>query len=289
MRTLRVVHQLVSAGWKVTVLTSDPDHFLPGTPVDARLLTQVPPGVTVLRAGPLRMWDAATGRIKRTVGVNGPDTGSAAISNAGPAGRRRGPLRMVAAVKDMVDAALSIPDRELGWLLPAISKGVRHRLSADPPDVVYSSAPPWTGQLVALGVSAMLRRPWVADFRDPWSRGPWRGDRYRFALRVAGLMERWVVKRADCIVFVADANRAEFASQYRPRSLPNFNGSPTDATRQSSMAYARIPSRSIRRTSCFTPALSMPAGPQSLFSGPLRTPSAPDDSIDVISGCDFSV
>ena len=203
----------------MTVLTSDPESFLPSTPVDVELLSSVPAGVTVLRAGSLRLWDAAIDALKGTTGGGGTGGRSASAHSSSPYAPRsgrpaRGPLRAVAACKDVIDAALSIPDREVGWLLPALSKGLRARLRAERPDVIYSSAPPWTGQLVALGLRLMLGCPWVADFRDPWSRAPFRGDRYWFALRSAAVLERWVVKRANQIVFVAEGNRAEFAAHY---------------------------------------------------------------------------
>jgi glycosyltransferase involved in cell wall biosynthesis len=114
---------------------------------------------------------------------------------------------------DIVDAALAIPDQESGWLVPAIARGLalgaRWR-----PDVLYSSAPPWTGQLVASALAGALRCPWVADFRDPWGRAPWRGDRFAFAMRASRRLERFVVRRADRILFVSEANRDEFAGHY---------------------------------------------------------------------------
>lgn len=219
MRTLRVVRQLHSMGWRVTVLTSDPESFSPSTPVDLALLSSVPAGVTVLRSGSLRLWDGATSRLRRLTRGGRGDSPSADSStpsrDAAPSGRpTRGPLKALAASKDVIDAALSIPDREVGWLLPALSKGVRAHLLSERPDIIYSSAPPWTGQVVALGLRLTLGCPWVADFRDPWSRAPFRGNRYRFALRSAAILERWVVKRATGIVFVSEGNRAEFASYY---------------------------------------------------------------------------
>jgi glycosyltransferase involved in cell wall biosynthesis len=125
-------------------------------------------------------------------------------------------------VKNLVDAAFSIPDQEIGWLVPAVHKGITNQSGSDRPDVIYSSAPPWTGQLVAAALSHALRRPWVADFRDPWARAPWRGDRYWFAHRAAAVLERMVVRRADRVIFVAGANRDEFAQRYGIRLAAKF-------------------------------------------------------------------
>ena len=125
-------------------------------------------------------------------------------------------------MSDLIDAALSIPDRESGWLLPALSKGLLRHLLAVRPDVIYSSGPPWTGHLVAAGLERALGRRWVADFRDPWSRAPWRGDRYGFAMRAAARLERLVVRCADRVVFVTRANRDDFAECYGPSMAAKF-------------------------------------------------------------------
>jgi len=218
MRTLRVVRRLSAMGWEVTVLTSDPARFRPSTPSDPALLRQVPANVTVLRAGPLRLPDnvmrrARPSRDSQAPPPNGSPAPARSSSGAGGAVRH---------VKNVVDAALSIPDREAGWMLPALWAGLRQRFRSGPPDVIYSSAPPWTGQLVAYGLKILLRRPWVADFRDPWSRAPWRGDRFRFAIRAAAFLERCVVKRSDRIVFVAEGNREDFAAHYGPKMAAKF-------------------------------------------------------------------
>ena len=212
MRTLRVVRVLHARGWDVTVLTSDPAHFRPSTPNEPKLLEQVPPGVTVLRAGPIRLRRAKA----RATGAPSPARPSAPVPAPPPAtGMRK--------VKSVLDAALSIPDREVGWLLPAVWTGMRHRFRSGAFDVIYSSAPPWTGQLVAYLLRLALRRPWVADFRDPWGRAPWRGDRFPFAMRAASFLERRVVKRTDRIVFVAEGNRDDFAAHYGARVARKFH------------------------------------------------------------------
>ena len=217
MRTLRVVKRLHSTGWRVTVLTSQPVTYTPGTPIDDGLLAQIPAGVDVIRAGAIRWWERSTGsalqalRRHATALPGGPtvDRGPAPAGARGS--KRRGG---VARAKDVVDAMLAIPDREIGWLLPALGRTSLHLVRSAAPDVIYSSSPPWTGQLVALGLKALLRKPWVADFRDPWARAPWRSDRHLFAIKAAGILERRVVQSADRVVFVAQGNREEFERHY---------------------------------------------------------------------------
>jgi glycosyltransferase involved in cell wall biosynthesis len=210
MRTLRVVQQLARQGWEITVLTSDPRTFREGTPVDHSLLSRVPAAVRIVRAPVYRGFDRLKRFVKRGRRASGGN-GSAGTSTAA-----RPTRRLLGSAIDVVDAALAIPDHESGWFVPAVARGLsaaRRRR----PDLVYSSAPPWTGQLVAAALAGSLRCPWVADFRDPWSRAPWRGDRFRFAIRAAHMLERAVVRRTDHILFVARGNREDFAAHYGAR------------------------------------------------------------------------
>jgi glycosyltransferase involved in cell wall biosynthesis len=72
-------------------------------------------------------------------------------------------------------------------------------------------------------------RPWVADFRDPWSSKPWIEEWERREWRAWGLrrLERLVVRSADRVVLNTDAMHDDFVARYsdvdptRFRSIPN--------------------------------------------------------------------
>lgn len=241
MRTLRLVRELSREGWEITVLTSSPRSYQPGTPVDERLEAQVPPGVRVIRAYAIRGLDLfalmarrlrpARGGTRRSsprpVAVGGPDASSSLF--------RR--------LKDWVDAVCSIPDNESGWIAPAALCGIGWMFSAGRPDVIYSSAPPWSGQVVARLLATLSRRPWVADFRDPWSRAPWRDWRKAFRQRAAAALERGVIRRADAVLFVTRANLAEFLSLYGPAAAPRFHHVPNGCDPEEFERIEPLPTR----------------------------------------------
>ncbi|NOT28706.1 MAG: glycosyltransferase [Acidobacteria bacterium] len=223
MRTLRVVRRLAEENWDVTVVTSDPGTYRAGTPVDDRLMARVPEGVRIVRARVVRGFDA----LKQSVKAVRPGGGDRAAQSSSAAGARPAAARgVVQRSIDFVDAALAIPDHESGWLVPAVAQGWA-AVRANRPDVLYSSAPPWTGQLVARALVSLIGCPWVADFRDPWARAPWREDRRPFAVRAAGVLERSVVEGAQQVIFVAKGNHADFVRHYgasvaaRFRVVPN--------------------------------------------------------------------
>ena len=237
MRTLRVVRRLVEEDWDVTVLTSDPRTFRSGTPVEQALMSRVPAGIRIVRAPSFRGFDA----LKRIVkGPPGTEERSDAQALRRPKGRMAGGRGHLARATDLVDAALAIPDHESGWLIPAVMRGLA-TIRSYRPDVIYSSAPPWTGQIVARVLATASRCQWVADFRDPWSRAPWRGDRFGFAIRAAVMLERQVVRRADRILFVAQGNRDDFAVHYGPDTARKFHVIPNGCDIQEFDALSEAP------------------------------------------------
>lgn len=213
-RTLRLVRHLSASGWKVTVLTAEPSSYLPGTPVDDSQIARVPDSVTVVRTSVLRPVDALAAWL-RPAGRARVDKrpSEATVPAASPAGEaaRPGLLRRVA---KHVTAVTAIPDAEVGWFLPAV-RAARRELRGARPDVVFSSAPPWTGHLVASRVARLLRVPFVADFRDPWARAPWRSARQTPAQRAAAAwLERRVVAASTRLIFATRAVRDEMAARY---------------------------------------------------------------------------
>ena len=211
MRTLRLVRHLTASGWRVHVVTVAPEGFRPGTVVDAALLDKVPADTSVVRARPLRPFERLASALKRT---RARAVSSGEPGNPPGGGRTTAPsTSRWSRARRTVSAALSLPDREVGWLAPAVWNGWRHAKDARP-DVVYSSGPPFTAHLVGLVLARLLGTPWVADFRDPWARAPWREDRFEFERRAWAVLERTVVRRAQAVVFATDANRRDFARQY---------------------------------------------------------------------------
>jgi glycosyltransferase involved in cell wall biosynthesis len=158
----------------------------------------------VVRAPALRPVDRLTSiwrRAGRSTSVAGRRDDESAAPSSPPQPSRPG-------LRKKIEALLRIPDHHAGWLWPAVGAGVAATIGRRP-DVIYSTAPPWTGQLIARALAAVLRRPWVADFRDPWARAPWREDRLPLATRAAEWLEQIVVRRADAIVFTTRTNMEE--------------------------------------------------------------------------------
>ena len=202
-RTLRFQRYLPEFGWAVDVLA----------PADVELAASRQNDCAVVRAPvwrPLRrlvQWRRAlTGRRRTKAGV---------VATAPPnSGYDRRPR--AAGLGDSVRALVEFPDEQVGWYPRAVVAGCRH-VRATSPDVIYSSGPPHSSHLIAWSLQRLTRLPWVADFRDPWSRRPWMaaeekvGSRYRALVR----LERAIVTAADRVVLNTPAMRADFVAHYR--------------------------------------------------------------------------
>ena len=222
MRTLRLVRHLMDAGWHVDVLTAAAEGFRSGTVVDPALVGKVPAGVDIVRA---RAWRP----VERLVRGFRSKTHSAGNADQAFANQPLSPARTIpmasrrhSRLKRALSACTALPDREVSWFVPAVAGGWR-AARRRPPDVIYSSGPPFTAHLVGAAVARLTGRPWVADFRDPWARAPWREDRFAFERRTWAILERWVATRAAAVIFATNANRQDFSRQYGPSVARRFH------------------------------------------------------------------
>jgi hypothetical protein len=117
---------------------------------------------------------------------------------------------------------VNIPDAQAGWLPYALRAG-RRLLGSWRPDVIYASAPPFTGLLVASRLAGLYGIPWVAELRDRWvddsfvQRPGWRR-------RLDGWLERRVVGSARALVTVSDEWAELFRCKLGVPTLTVLNG-----------------------------------------------------------------
>ena len=218
-RILRTMKQLCASNWPVSVLTVDPQYYKSGTPVDPSLVGRLPDDVKVYRAKVFRgltvaarwrrqLQHAVKSRLRGLFGSADRASGSSDRSPAAPT------------------ATVTRPyiDTDIGWFLPAILEGSRV-IRREKPDIIFSSAPPFTCHLVAGWLARRHDITWVADFRDPWARSPWkRADLTdSWKLRLREWLERLVIERADAVILNTPALREEFVEYYGPWFARKFH------------------------------------------------------------------
>lgn len=103
------------------------------------------------------------------------------------------------------------PDRWVSWYPAAVLEALR-LVRTYHPDVIWSTFPIATTQMVAMTVARISGLPWVADLRDSITdeEYPPPGIRRRILQRI----ERKLVKAADRVVFTAPGSLRMYAERY---------------------------------------------------------------------------
>ncbi len=124
-----------------------------------------------------------------------------------------------------VRAKLFIPDARIGWLPHAVHRGIKI-IGEENIDLIFSSSPPHTVQLIARRLTNKTGIKWVADFRDPWSEAFWVAELQKEGLvkKLNLAMEKSVLRRADAVVTVTPAIRDMLAAKAPNRYEVIYNG-----------------------------------------------------------------
>lgn len=142
--------------------------------------------------------------------------------------KREPASRLGQTAKSVLMEATGFPDHTLYWNYVAVAKGLEiHRKS--PVDLIYTTSPPHATQLCGLALSKIIDKPWIADFRDPWTLNAYRtGGALRTIFnQIEKFLEKRVLKGTDLILANTKANRYNmlrafpFLSDEKVHYLPN--------------------------------------------------------------------
>lgn len=83
------------------------------------------------------------------------------------------------------------------------------------PDVIWSTGDPWSGHWLGRKLASDLSKPWIADFRDPWTlSGLNLRKRSWFSSRADRLMEKKIITSADKLIFTSRATEKLYNDHY---------------------------------------------------------------------------
>ena len=104
-----------------------------------------------------------------------------------------------------------VPDPRRSWVQPSV-RYLRKYLKSHPVDAIITTGPPHSMHLIGLGLRKKLNTPWVADFRDPWTK--------MFYFKHLGLgksalkkhlaLEQAVLDGADAVISVSPLVKEDF-------------------------------------------------------------------------------
>ena len=193
LRAANVARAFRDAGYRVIVVTAALEDEAAGE-------RDWLPGVVVktVRIGPryrdrltafLRKWQPRATRAARTAAV--AESAGTTPAAPVPSGGR---------LRSLVLSLVWIPDDELRFVLPAY-KAARHLVKGV--DLVYTTAPSHSTNLVGLLIRRRHGIRWCAEFRDPWCY-PHSAPVTRLVARVNRFLERMCIKAADYLVTVTE-------------------------------------------------------------------------------------
>jgi glycosyltransferase involved in cell wall biosynthesis len=192
-RTLKHVKYLSPEGFDAIVVTSDGRGFPLRDPLMAR---EIPPRTVVLRSHTLPV------QVIRW--------------------KLEGLLRRIG-LPTWPASVVGWPDELVGWLPGALYQALR-AVRRYRPDVLYTTSSPVTAHVAGMIVQRITGLPWVADFRDPWTRHPHAARQFAVVTRASEALERSVMSRIDQAVIADESVELLGLTSLDPRVVIIRNG-----------------------------------------------------------------
>jgi glycosyltransferase involved in cell wall biosynthesis len=165
-RWVKFAKYLPSEGWQPVIYTPENPEL---TTVDKTLAAEIPPEAEIVK----RHITEPYGIYRKLMG-KGSSTDLKALTSAGSGNGEVNPINGgKKSWKDRISLFIRgnffIPDPRIMWLPPSV-KFLKEYLKAHPVDAIVTTGPPQSMHLIGLKLSKATKLPWVADFRDPWTK-----------------------------------------------------------------------------------------------------------------------
>lgn len=209
-RVVKFCKYLIDAGWTPEILTVESGKH---TQLDEGLARDIAGVDTVTRTASLEphfLFNLLAG--KKNAG---------GASTKTPSGGRRSWMHTIG---EYIRLNMFIPDARIGWYPFARKAGIK-RLSAEKPDLIFSTAPPYTVHLVARSLSRKFKIPWVADFRDPWVENYAYNTvpRFPWVRAINQSMESRILRQADAVICATPGQQAIQSGKVDPQLRDKFH------------------------------------------------------------------
>jgi len=185
-RWLKFAKYLPKYGWQPVVYTPEnPDFKLQ----DASLLKDIPKEVEVIKQAIWEPYKYATlfGKSKQ--------------SNTGVEQKKSNKESLSSKAMNWIRGNVFLPDPRVYWVKPSV-KYLKQYIARNPVDIIVSTGPPHSMHLIANQLKQATGLPWIADFRDPFSKmdvydGYYMMERSR---KKNAQMERMVLTNCDTLL-----------------------------------------------------------------------------------------
>lgn len=197
-RWLKFVKYLRNFGWEPLVYTaSNPEYPV----ADFTLEKDIPANLEVLKT---RVWEPYD-IYKKFIGLKKGDKINAAFLT-----EKKKP-KLTEKIAVWIRGNFFIPDARKFWIKPSI-RFLADYLKKNPVDAIVSTGPPHSMHRIALGLKTKFNIPWMADFRDPWTKIDYYHDLHLtwFADTLHKKKELQTLQKANRIVVISEGMKKEF-------------------------------------------------------------------------------
>jgi hypothetical protein len=191
MRVVKFAKYLPTFGWEPVILTRREDYD-PAEPQDPTLLAELPGGLVVHRTRSLGV-SPARGWLRWQL--------SKFQIRGYPQAWLRGQLSKFQISHDW----------GYRWL-PCALPAVRRILASTRIDAIFTTPPPHAVHLLGVWARRVSACPWIADFRDGWTRDPLFRAAWKLRNGLERRLERLVIRRANLVVTATDRLTSGFGS-----------------------------------------------------------------------------
>ncbi|MHB8481165.1 MAG: glycosyltransferase [Nitrospiria bacterium] len=106
--------------------------------------------------------------------------------------KKNGSSRRIPFLKRVLNSIFELPDKNVGWLIPAVWKGY-WLIKKECIPVVFATSPPPTSGVVGFILAKLTRAKLITDLRDPWFLHEAKAPASRTSL--SDSIERWLEKK----------------------------------------------------------------------------------------------
>jgi glycosyltransferase involved in cell wall biosynthesis len=116
----------------------------------------------------------------------------------------------------LLSLLVTMPDKERGWVLPAVYRAAT-LMRQNPYRCILTSSPPHSVHFIGYVIKLLFDVRWVADFRDPWMTPPGKKlyPTTPLSNAVESKIEEKFLKQADLVIVNTECFRDRLVSKYR--------------------------------------------------------------------------
>ena len=165
-RWVKFAKYLPKEGWQPVIYTPENPEL---TTIDKTLAAEIPLEAEIVKTHIFEPYG-----IYRKLMGKGSSTDLKALTSAGSDGNEVNPVNggkksWKQKLSLYIRGNFFIPDPRIRWVRPSV-KFLKSYLKKHPVDAIVSTGPPQSMHLIGLELSKATGLPWLADFRDPWTK-----------------------------------------------------------------------------------------------------------------------